>query len=179
MRSLLLAVRLSMLLTCLLSPVPCPALWAGELRIGYVNLGKVFDGYQRTTESDQVLEQRGRQKQTELESRFNELKKLRQSLELLNEEARGSRAREVEEKSDEFQRLKTRSERELVRERNRLAREILDEIDQTVAEYAKANGFAVILDQRSLLYGEEVYDVTDGVLRLLNERFAARTKKPR
>jgi len=155
----------------------CPLVQAGELKIGYINLARVFDGYQRTKESDSVLGQKGKQKQAELENRFNELKKLRQSLELLNEEARSSKAREVEEKSDEFQRLKTRSERELVRERNRFAREILDEIEQAVAEHAKTNGFAVILDQRSLLYGEEVYDVTEAVLRLLNERFAARATK--
>jgi outer membrane protein len=174
----------NMLLGCVLAAgcwlliaVICPLGHAGELKIGYVNLARVFDGYQRTKESDRVLEQKGKQKQSELEGRLNELKQLRQSLELLNEEIRSSRARELEERSDEFQRLKTRSERELLRERNHLAREILDEIDQVVAEHAKANGFAVILDQRSLLYGEDLYDVTDEVLRLLNDRYAARTNK--
>ena len=137
----------------------------------------VFDGYQRKQESEQALEQKGKQKQAELEGRFNELKKMRQGLELLNDQAREARAKELEEKSDEFQRLKSKSQRDLLRERNRIARTILQEIEKAVAEYAKANGFAVILDERSLLYGETVFDVTDEVLRLLNERYAARTKK--
>jgi len=154
--------------------VPALPAKAAELKIGYVNLAKVFDGYQRTKESDQTLEQKGKQKQDELESRFGEIKKMRQGLELLNDQARDSKTREIEEKSDEFQRLKTKSERDLVRERNQIARVILDEIEGAVSEFAKTNGFAVILDQRSLLYGQEAYDVTEPILRLLNDRYAAK-----
>jgi len=149
----------------------------GALKIGYVNLAQVFDGYQRTKQSEQVLEQRSKQKQGELEGRVGELKKLRQNLELLAEQARDTKAREIEEKSDEFQRVKTRTERELVRERNQLAREILREIEQTVTDYAKTNGFSIIVDQRSLIYGENALDVTDSVLKILNERFATRAKR--
>ena len=147
---------------------------AGELKLGYVNLLKMFDGYQRTADSKQVLEQKGKQKQTELEGDFNELKKLRQSLELLNDQAKETKAREIEERSDEFKRLKARSEREFAQEQNQLAKQILDEIDQAVAGYAKANGFSLIMDERSLLYGEGAYDVTEEVLKVLNQGYAAK-----
>ena len=142
--------------------------------MGYVDLGKLFDHYQRTKESDQLLEQKGKQKQGELEDRVNELKKLRQNLELLNDQVKESKAKELEEKSEEFQRAKTRTERDLVRERNQLARTIMQEIEQVVAEYAKANHFSVILDQRSLLYGQDSYDVTEAILRLLNDRYTTK-----
>lgn len=150
---------------------------AEELKIGYVNLGKLFDQYQRTKESDQVLEQKGKQKQAELEDRVTELKKLRQNLELLNDQAKESKAKELEEKSDEFQRAKTRTERDLVRERNQLARTIMQEIEQVVGDYAKANHFAMIVDQRSLLYGQDAYDVTDAILKVLNERYTDKANK--
>jgi len=146
---------------------------AAELKVGYVDLAKVFDSYRRTEESDQVLQQKSKQKQAELEGRVEELKKLRQSLELLNDQAREAKAREIEEKSDELKRLKSRSERELLRERNEMAKTILQEIGQTVTEYAKTNRFSVVLNQQVLLYGEEAYDVTDEVLKLLNDRHAA------
>lgn len=152
----------------------CSAAVAAELKIGYVNLAKVFDGYERTKESDRLLEQKGQKKQTELETRATELKKLRESLELLSDQARDAKARETEEKSDEFQRLKTRSQRDLVRERNAMAKTILDEIQQTITDYAKTNGFSVMLDQRSLVYGQDAYDVTNDVLKLLNERYAGK-----
>ena len=164
---------------CLLSSVFCPLIQADEFKIGYVNLLKVFDGYQRTADSKAVLEQKGKQKQAELEGRFNELKKLRENLELLNDQAKDAKAREVEERSDEFKRLKTRSERELLREQNQLAKQILDEIDAAVADYAKGNGFSVILDDLSLVYGQSASDVTEAVLKVLTQRYAGKAaKKP-
>lgn len=144
-------------------------------KIGYVDLLKVFDGYEKTKALDTSLEQKGKQKQTELEGRVGELKKLRQNLELLNDQARDLRAREIEEKSDELQRFRTNAARDITRERDKLTKGLLNEIQAGVEEYAKANGFALIMDQRALLYSVQAYDVTDAVLALLNSR----VKKPR
>ncbi len=68
-------VLAGLLVTCNLLLVTSVS--AQELKIGYVNLGKVFDGYDRTKASEAALEQRGKQKEGELEGRMNELKKLR------------------------------------------------------------------------------------------------------
>ena len=170
-------VRLGLLVslwTCHLSLVTCHSAWAAELKIGYVNVGDVLNGYERTKESERTLEQKVQQKQAELETRAGELKKLRDSLELLSAQAREAKAKEIEEKSDEFQRLKARSQRDLVRERNAIGKTILDEIQAVITDYAKTNGFTVMLDRRSLVYGQDAYDVTEEVLKLLNERYAAK-----
>lgn len=151
-----------------------PAVSAGEVKIGYVNLAKIFDEYQRTKESNQVLEQKGQRKQTELEGRANELKKMRDGLDLLNDQAKQTKTKELEEKSDDFQQLKTKTQRELLRERNVIAKGILDEIEQGIQDYAKTNGFSVILDGRSLVYGQDAFDVTDEVAKLLNDRYASK-----
>ncbi len=143
---------------------------AEELKIGYVNLAEVFDGYQRTKASDAALEKRGKEKEVELEGRMNELKKLRQSLELLSDDAREARARDIEERAEELQRFRTATARDLRRERDRAAKEILQEIQQTIEQYAKANAFSVVLDERSLLYGETARDLTQEVLKQLNNR---------
>ena len=166
-----------LLVACGLSLVACPSVQAADLKIGYVNVAKVFDGYERTKASDAGLEKQGKQKEAELEGRMTELKKLRQGLEPLNDEAREAKTKEVEEKADELQRFRASTARDLGRERDKIAKEILKEIQDGVEEYAKANSFALILDQRSLLYAQPAYDVTDGVLKLLNSRYAA-AKKP-
>ena len=143
---------------------------AQELKLGYVNLGKVFDGYMKTKSSDSVLEKKGKQKEAELEGRLNELKKMRENLELLNPDARDSKAKEIEERSDDLQRFRNNTARDLRRERDKIAKDLLEEIQQTLVEYAKANGFSLIVDSQALLYGQEAYDVTDEVLNLLNSR---------
>ncbi len=158
------------IVTCLISLVSCPMVFADELKIGYVNLGKIFDGYERTKTSDSTLEKQGKQKEVEFQARMEELKKLRQSLELLNDQAREAKTKEVEEKTDELQRFRTSTARDLRRERDGIAKEILKEIQAGVEAYAKANGFSLVLDERSLLYGQPTYDVTDAVLNSLNGR---------
>ena len=174
------ARRLVWMASCALAlSFACPTVWAQESKIGYVNLARVFDSYQRTKDSEQQLEHKGTQKQAELEAQVNDLKKIREGLDLLSDAVRESKAKELEEKSDEFQRIKTKSQRELLRERNETARVIVDDIEHAVAEFAKANGFSIILDQRSLLYGVDGDDVTDEVLKMLNDRYAAKvSKKP-
>ena len=161
---------------CLLPSAYCPLAVAEELKIGYVNLAKVFDGYERTKASEAALEKQGKLKEGELEGRMAELKKLRQNLELLNNEAREAKSREIEEKSEELQRFRNATARDLGRERDKAARDILKAIQDGVDSYAKANGFTLVLDSRSLLYAAPAQDVTDGVLKLLNGQAAPRPK---
>ena len=155
-------------IVCLL--FPRPLLWAAELKVGYVDVAKVFDGYQRTKASDATLEKKGKEKEAEFEGRMNELKKLRQNLELLNNEAREAKSKEIEEKTEELQRFRNNTARDLSRERDKIASELLKEIQKNIEAYAKANGFSLLLDARSVLSGQEALDVTDEVLAGMNKR---------
>ena len=159
---------------CVLFALPSPRAGAEELKAAYVNVGKVFDGFERTKASEAVLGKKGKQKEAELEGRVNELKKLREGLELLNDQARESKAREVEARADELKRFQANTAGDLRKERDAIAQEILKEIQSAVTEYAKTNGYTLILDERSVLYGVPAFDVSDEVLALLNSRAAAK-----
>ena len=143
------------------------------MKIGYVNLARVFDNYVKTKAFDANLEKKGKQKEAELEGRMNELKQLRQNLELLNDEAREAKTKEIEEKAEALQLFRNNTARDLRRERDKIAKELLGEIQQGLQEFAKANGFTVILDSQSLLYGQDALDVTDEILKLLNSHAQA------
>lgn len=142
-------------------------------KIGYVNLAKLFDGYEKTRASDAALEQKGKQKEAELQGRLDELKRLRQGAELLNDDARDAKQRQIEEKAEELQRLRNAAVRDLRRERDKIAKDLLEEIQGTLEGFAKSNGFSVILSSDALLYGQQAYDVTDEVLNMLNARAKA------
>lgn len=161
-------------LACHLSLVTCHSAQAQELKIGYVNLGKVFDGYEKTKAFDADLGKQGKQKDAELQARLGELKKLREGLELLNDQARDAKTREIEQKSDDLQRFRSSTARDLSRQRDKIAKEIFTEIQQAVQDYAKANGFAVVFDERGLLYGQPALDVTDAILQQMNNRATAK-----
>lgn len=169
----LLPVSLLVAVGCLLSAVGCPLVWAEGFKVGYVDLARLFGSYERTRRSESTLEQKNKQKETELEQRLGELRKLREGLDLLSDEARDTRAREIDRQVDELRRLGAYTRQDLVKERNRITQEILGEIQQTIQEYASANGFSLILDERLLLYGQEVYDVTEEILKQLNAKETA------
>ena len=139
--------------------------------MGYVNVGKLFDQYERTKASEAALEKKGKQKEAELEGRVNDLKKIRESLELLNDKAREAKARDIEARADELKRFRANTAQDLRSERDAIAQEILKEIQSVVTEYGKTNGFSIILDERTMLYGQPAYDATDEVLSLLNSRY--------
>lgn len=160
--------------TCPLSPVPCPIVSAENApaaKIGFVNVAKIFDGYERTKQSDAVLAKKGQQKEAELESKMSELKKMGENLELLNDAAREAKQRDLQARADEVKRFRTNTAEDLRQERNGVAQEILKDIQQAVDDYAKSKGYTLILDQRAILHGEPAQDVTDDVLQLLNSRF--------
>lgn len=164
-------LMLAAALTGLMSHVSCPSVSADEFKVAYVNVGKLFDAYERTKASEAVLEKKGKQKETEMEGRVTELKKLRESLELLNDKAREAKAREIEAKADELKRFRANTARDLRSERDDIAGQILKEIQTVVTEYGKQHQFSLILDERTMLYGQATYDATDEILSLLNKRY--------
>ncbi|MDP3703707.1 MAG: OmpH family outer membrane protein [Candidatus Omnitrophota bacterium] len=165
---------LATVVTCLMSHVACPIARADEFKLAYVNVGKLFDAYERTKASESVLEKKGKQKETEMAGRVSELKKLRESLELLNDKAREAKMREIEAKADELKRFRSNVSRDLRSERDEIAEGILKEIQMIVADYGKTNGFSLILDERTMLYGQATYDATDEILNVLNSRYKAK-----
>ncbi len=165
------------LVVCLLvvfcCPLFTPSASAAEAKIGYVNLAKIFDGYQRTKVSDAALEKKGKQKEAELQDRVSELNQMKQSLELLNDAAREAKAKQIADRQDDLQRFRNSTARDLRWERDKVAQDILKDIQQAINDYAKANGFALIVDERALLYGAQAFDLTDQVLKILNSKAAA------
>ena len=155
---------------CGLSLLASQAVGAAELKIGFVNVGKVFDSYEKTKALDARLGQKGKQKEGELQGQLDALKKAQEGLELLSEEARAAKKKQLEEQAEEIQRFRAHTARDLRYERDEMAKQILGEIQKAIEDYAKTNGFSVIIDSRSLIYAQAAYDATDGVLQLLNSK---------
>ena len=74
----------------------------------------------------------------------------------------------------ELRRIGAYTQQDLVRERDEIAKGILKQIQKEVENYAQKQSFSLILDERQLLYGQKVYDVTDEVLKALNAKDSAR-----
>ena len=60
---------------------------------------------------------------------------------------------------------------ELRKERDTMVREILKEIDGAISDYAKKNGYTIIINSRVLLYGQTEDDLTQAILTILNSNY--------
>jgi outer membrane protein len=140
-------------------------------KISYVNLGKVFDEYQKTKDFDEVLEKERKDKQAQREKMVKEIRKLKDALELMSKKAKEKKQTEIDQKIKKLQEFDREVNTELKQKRDSMVREILKEIDTTIQEYGQKEKYDMILDGRSLLYSNDSIDITDHILKILNERY--------
>ncbi len=151
-----------------LSPV-CEKAFAKELKIGYVDLAKVFDEYKKTKDSEKALEEKGKAKEADRKKYVDELKKLKDEQALLSEKAKAEKQKAIDDKIKTLQDFDRTVRDELMKERNDRLAVIMKDIESVVTAYAKETGYDLIANSRALLYGSEQYDLTKEVLSRLNK----------
>lgn len=147
---------------------------ANTPKIGYVDVAKVFDAYERTKESDKVLEKEGKGKQEQRDKIVEEIKKLKDKAEMLNAKAKEQKQEVIDNKIRELQDFDREANSTLKKERDEMVKDILKDIDKVISEYGKSEDFSIILNDRTLVYGSEQLNVTDQIIKRLNERYKKR-----
>ena len=153
--------------------------WAKMEKIGYVDVAKVFDGYQKTKDNDTKLQGSGKKKEEERDALVHEVRRLKDEQALLAEDAREKKQEAIDAKIRELQEFDAAARRELSEERNKTVREIFKDIDDVVQRYGERKGFDMIFNDRVLLYRSPVYDLTNEVLSELNRTYPSAGKKPK
>lgn len=175
MKSILIGPPLvAFFLSAALHPLPAfgaDAATPSAPKIGWVRMNKLFDKYDKTKSLESQLESLGKSKQTEREQIVSEIKGMRDELVLLNEQARLERQKTIEEKLKVLAGFDRQTKESLHAKREEAFAAVVGEIEKMVAEYAKENGFSIVLTEQSVIYGAESIDVTEPILKLLNERY--------
>lgn len=153
----------------LFSAVSQDRAYAKEYKIGYVDLAKVFDEFKKTKESEKTLEAKGKAKEDERKKMIDEIKKLKDEQALLSEKAKAEKQSVIDTKIKNLQDFDKNTRDDLMKERNDALGNILKDIEKIVTDYAKAEGYDLILNSRMLLYGAPAYDLTNEVLTRLNK----------
>lgn len=141
-------------------------------KIGVVNVDKLFKEYARTKSQDAKLAEFSRSKEAQREKLVSEVKTMREELLLLDAEARGERQKAIDEKLRALAEFDRDVKETLRKQSDEAFKAIVDEIEATVAAFAKERGFDLIISQRAVLYGMPALDTTDQVLAVLNDRYA-------
>jgi outer membrane protein len=150
---------------------------AAEGKIVYMDLGKVFDEYNKTKDLDKQLEAKSNAKQGERDKLVSEIKKMKDELDLAADKDKAKKQAAVEDKLKKLQNFDKDSREELRKDRDDMARVILKEIKDSIDEIAKKEGYSYILDSRAVLFGGDANNLTDRVIKILNDKYAVKGKK--
>ncbi len=146
---------------------------AGE-KIGYVDLARIFDEYNKTKEFDKTLESKGALKQADRDKMVADVKKLRDEAELLSAKAKDDKQVVIDEKIKALQEFDRTTRDALRKERDGMVRDILKEIEVVIQDFGKAQGYNFIFNDRVLVYKSEGNDLTAQVIKVLNDGYTSK-----
>lgn len=139
-------------------------------KMGYVDLSKLFDEYNKTKEYDKVLEAKHSAFEKDRNAKIEKIKEAQGKLSVLAADKKTEMEAEIEKMRNELLEYDRQQKTDLTKDRNEKIREILLEIEKIVSDYAEKEGYSVILNDRVLIYGQQSMDITEVILKKLNEQ---------
>ena len=147
------------------------ASFAKDMKIGYVDLARLFDNYQKTKEYDGVLQKEGDAFQKERDVMINKIRDAQGRLALLKEDEKQKLLTDIEKQKTDLIEFDKQKRTELAKKRDDKVREILLEIEKIVSDIAKKDSYDYVLNDRVLMYADPGQNITDRVLKQLNDSY--------
>lgn len=163
----------SVLIGIFLLAHPGPFVFAAPANENFavVDIGKVFDEYEKTKKYDEQFQGEGRAKQEERDAIVREVRRLRDEQALLDKDARAQKQATVDAKLKELETFDEEARKGLGEKRNTAVKEVFQDIENTIRQYGERKGYDFVLNDRALLYRNKKYDVTADVLNELNKNY--------
>jgi Skp family chaperone for outer membrane proteins len=158
-------------------------------KVGYIDMEYILQNVTDYTEAKTQLEQKVQKWKQEIETKKNEVNKLKDALKaekaLLTKELIEERETEIkfiENETLDYQQKRFGANGDLIQQKSALAKPIQDQVFTAVQDIAEAKGYDFIFDKSSdltMLFAAKRFDISDQVLRKLNrtEKREQLTKK--
>lgn len=145
--------------------------FAKELKIGYVNIFKVFNEYEKTKEYDAKLEKETKKIEKELSVKKEAIEKIQNKLSLLKEAEKKKEEEKLREEIIGYRELEKEALINVKQERDGKMKEIVEDINKIVKEYAKNKGYDLVINENVVLYGDKIMDMTEDILKISNQKY--------
>jgi len=177
---------------CLVMGLGCEGAKAAlDVKIGYVDLERIFHGYEKTRELEAKLKMENEADQKMLSERRQmiekEIDKLKEELEtqalMLSESAKEEKQAEIERRAEELDKfsgyIEQRNQEREAKYTDGILKDLQTKLPSIIKSIAEKEGYRFIFDLRSLFYvtPEKEFDLTDKVIAQLNEEYESQTKE--
>ncbi|MBF0483226.1 MAG: OmpH family outer membrane protein [Candidatus Omnitrophica bacterium] len=142
---------------------------AAEMKkIGFADLSRLFDEYYKTKDYDKVLKAKQDDYEKTTKAKVDEIRDMESKLAVLKEDKKDEQQKVIDKMKADLLENDRQQKTELNKERNKKISEILLEIEKIVSAYAEKEGYSLILNDRVLVYGNDVFNITEDILKILN-----------
>jgi outer membrane protein len=162
-------------LTVLLTMALAAGICSAEAKFGYVDVQKALNLSEAGKEAKEQLSGKVKRYQDEINTKQEELKKLKDDLErqgvILSESKKAEKEKEYSAKLKDFQRFTKDAQDELQGRDEELTKKILESFEKVVQEYGRKNGFTLIFARtgsEGIIYFDDKIDLTELLVKQFN-----------
>lgn len=153
---------------------------AADVKIGVVDVNKVFSNYARVTENQAEFDEFQKEHQAEANKKAEEINKEIKALQdkldnqgkVLKKEESEKIKNEIADKSQDLMDLQNKLIQELRKKNGDMVEARVNEIKAAIGKVAREKGYTVVLLKDTVLYSPDAADLTDQVTAALNKSAA-------
>lgn len=148
---------------------------AQTTRIGVIDMQQVSEKYERYSQAAGILEARKAELQKVVDEEEQEVLSMVETLEQIRATASNAdierRRTTVEEKDKELREFVTSTNRQFRRDLETLQLRTRDEVSAVVTQLSQDKNLGLVLEKSMALYVSENLDITDEIVKALNDQF--------
>lgn len=161
-----------------------PAMIPTEVKMAYIDSDPLFTKYnfakdvnEASQRANTKFESARQQKAAEIQRFAAEMDKKAQNNGYLTEESFRADQQKLQQMNNDAERYMANLQNQLSNEMALNTKQLNDSIDKCVSEYAKQKGISVVLDKKTSWYIDNIPNITDDIVKILNERYNKVEKK--
>ncbi len=142
-----------------------------SLKVGFIDLKKVLDDYQKVKDGEEELLKEAEQKNEKREKLIKEIKRLREKIDLLKDKQKEKKQWELNGKVKKLQDLTYEMRTSLRQKGDEKFIDIIKEVKAVMEEYGSSRNYDLIIEGELLHYKSNKLNVTDDIIKTLNQRY--------
>lgn len=146
---------------------------SNNLKVGVVDVEQIYASYEKAQSSARQIQDMRDERQIELSKKQVDLQVLvdeyNRTQAAMTEEERQEMLKKVRDLRTEIITATRLTNERLTNENRQKIQERLNEIAVAIQEYAKENGFDMIVDKKSLPFFTDALNVSDEIIKILNK----------
>lgn len=157
------------------APAVTPA--APVVKIGFVDMSKVAAGSAEGKAAADKLKARSEKLRDKIEARQKQIEKQKAAIEAklptMTPKERTAKGNEFQKKVEDYQKLVRSSELEINQMQDKLTNELSGVIKKAASDYAKANGYTILVEEKGVLFVSESVapeDLTDKIIEQMGKK---------